>query len=200
MSKPFVLCIAGGSGSGKSTLADGLFGMFGERASLLALDEYQKKSGDVPRTSSGRPNYDHPDAVDFQLFVRDLAELRAGRDIQITRRHKRLTMDGGVAVGETVIIESRPLIIVEGYLALRSESARPLYDFSVFLDLSDALRVARRRWAKDADYVEQVLLPMHATFVEPTKRFANLVVDVSECDCDEVLRRVRHELIALGVE
>jgi uridine kinase len=185
-----VLCIAGGSGAGKSTLAAGLVATLHDRVSVLALDEYQRPKDQVPLTPSGRRNYDHPDAVDFFRFVGDLLALRAGRDVTLTRRHKSRTMDEGVSDAGTFTVASRPLVIVEGYLALWHPDALAQYDLKVFLDAPDALRLDRRLWAKDPQYVAEVLMPMHAQFIEPTKRHADLVIDVS--------RRTRAEVLALA--
>jgi uridine kinase len=181
-----VVCIAGGSGCGKSTLAENLVATLGEGATVLALDEYQKSKAEVPRTVDGKPNYDHPDAVDFPRFVADLTALRAGAEVSLVGRHKRLTMEDGVVKGETFVVRPAPLIIVEGYLALWSSEARALYDFMVYLDLPAAQRVERRRWAKDSAYVAQVLLPMHEQFIEPTRQFADLIIKVAITDAKGV--------------
>jgi uridine kinase len=181
-----VVCIAGGSGCGKSTLAENLVATLGEGATVLALDEYQKSKAEVPRTVDGQPNYDHPDAVDFPRFVADLTTLRAGAEVTLVRRHKRLTMGDGVVKGETFVVRPAPLIIVEGYLSLWSPEARSLYDFMVYLDLPAEQRVERRRWAKDAAYVTQVLLPMHDLYIEPTRKFADLSINVAVTDAEGV--------------
>lgn len=188
------LCIAGGSGAGKSTLAEGLVASLHDRVSVLALDEYQRPKDQVPLTSSGRRNYDHPDAVDFFRFANDLRDLRAGRDVTLVRRHKSRTMDEGVRQGETIVVPSRTLIVVEGYLALWHPDALAQYDLKVFLDAPSALRVGRRLWAKDPQYVNEVLVPMHDQFIEPTKRRADLVIDIEPLTRAEVLAKVFREI------
>ncbi|HTK04096.1 MAG TPA: zeta toxin family protein [Candidatus Eisenbacteria bacterium] len=179
MKPPRVMCIAGGSGAGKTTLAQGIEAALHGTVSILHLDDYQKTKEHVPVTTSGRRNYDHPDAVDFFRFTGDLLALRAGRDVTVTRREKRKTMDAGVREGTAVVVPARPLVIVEGYLALWHPDALAQYDLKIFLDAPHALRLDRRLWAKDPQYVEEVLKPMHETFIEPTKRFADLVIDVT---------------------
>lgn len=190
MQKTRLICIAGGSGAGKSTLADGLAARLGGRASVLRLDDYQKTKEHVPLTPSGRRNYDHPDAVDFTRFTGDLLALRAGRDVAVMRREKRKTMDAGVGDAGSVIVPTRPFVIVEGYLALWHPDALAQYDLSIYLDAPSALRLERRRWAKDPQYVTEVLMPMHDLYIEPTKRYAHLVIDVSVLTPDQVLDRV----------
>lgn len=189
-----VLCIAGGSGAGKSTLAAGLVATLHDRVSVLALDEYQRPKEQVPLTPSGRRNYDHPDAVDFFRFANDLRDLRMGRDVTLTRRHKSRTMDEGVRKGETIVVPARPLIVVEGYLALWHPDALAQYDLKVFLEAPSALRIGRRLWAKDPQYVSEVLVPMHEAFIEPTKRYADLVIDVEPLTRADVLSRVFKEI------
>lgn len=191
-----ILCIAGGSGTGKTTLAEGIIAKLGDQASLLHLDDYQKGKESVPLTASGRRNYDHPVAVDFERFCAALAELKRGRDVAVPIRRKRNSMEAGVADAGTYLVASRPLVIIEGYLALWHEAARACYDFSVFLDAPPELRVARRRWVKDPQYVDEVLLPMHEAFIEPTKRHADLVLDIAAITADEVLQRT---MIALSI-
>lgn len=187
---PRFLCIAGGSGSGKSTLAGTVLGYFGHAASLLALDDYQKPKDDVPRTPSGRPNHDHPDAIDWPRFLADLAALKRGESVTLRRRVKHTTIDAGVRDGEKVVIEPRPLVIVEGFLALWHPVARAAYAGSIFLEAPPELRVERRRWAKDPAYVTDVLLPMHEEHVEPTKWHANLLLNVEPLAPDQVFDTV----------
>jgi uridine kinase len=189
-----IICTAGGSGAGKSTLADGLFARFGADAvSVLRLDDYQHEDDRVPRAvCSDRPhrNYDHPSAIDFGRFEADLAALKAGSDIVVTRRMKRRPMEKSAEAGERFVVRAKPLVIVEGYLALHSAEARAQYDLSVFLRATAETRVARRRWAKGTVYVREVLLPMHDYFIEPTAAFADLVIDVDDISEADVLERV----------
>jgi len=152
----------------------------------------------VPHMPSGRPNYDHPDAVAWEPFLRDLAALRFGADIRLRQRRKCSSMDGGVLPAADVIVPSRPLIIVEGYLALWHPDARAMYDLAVFLDGPPTLRLARRRWAKDPQYVTEVLLPMHDLYIEPTKAYADLVIDVAAASKVDVLEMALAALAAHG--
>jgi len=190
------MCIAGGSGAGKTTLAQGIESALGGKVGVLHLDDYQKTREHVPVTPSGRRNYDHPDAVDFLAFAGDLLALRAGRDVTVTRREKRKTIDAGVSAGAKIVVPARPLVIVEGYLALWHPDALAQYDLKIFLDAPDALRLDRRLWAKDPQYVEEVLAPMHKAYIEPTKRHADVVIDVTHLSRGEVLTRAFNEIDA----
>lgn len=187
MTRPRMVCIAGGSGAGKTTLAEGIAERLGARVSLLHLDDYQKPREEVPRTPAGLFNYDCPEAIDFDRFLRDLGALASGRDVTVVRRKKSQTMSEGVFRGESLIVPARETVVVEGYLALWHPAARASYALSIFLDAPPALRVARRRWAKDPDYVGDVLLPMHDAHIEPTKAFADLVIEVERLSEEQVL-------------
>ncbi|MFA6604263.1 MAG: hypothetical protein WCT10_05540 [Patescibacteria group bacterium] len=192
-----VISIAGGSGSGKTTLAEGLINHLGDRATLLSLDEYQKSKYQVPCAPNGRPNFDHPDAVDWPRFLADLDALRAGVDIFLQKK-PRLSPDGGILPRAIVQVPARPFIIVEGYLALWHRDALPLYDLSLYLDSPERLRLARRRWVKDPQYINEVLLPMHQAYVEPTRVNADLVIYIAAFTREMVLETALVALAARG--
>lgn len=185
-----VVCIAGGSGSGKSTLASGLEETFPGRVSVLGLDHYQYGSDRVPRTVSGLKNYDHPSSINAALFVRDLAQLKSGRAVEVATLRKASTTENGTEPDGTKLVLPSPLIVAEGYLALHFPEVRALYDASVFLRAPAVTRVARRRWAKKPQYVTEVLLPMHDLFIEPSQDYADLVIDVDKIGAADVLEAV----------
>ncbi len=196
-----LVCIAGGSGAGKSTLADALVARLGERnVSVLRLDDFQRGKSMVPiaasPTAPPRRNYDHPSAVDWEPFIAALRTLKAGHVVSVTRRLKKRPTEDGVEPADTVLVQARPLVVVEGYLALWNDEVRSLYDASIFLRASEATRVARRRWVKDAQYVSEVLLPMHGYFIEPTAAHASLVVDIDDLSPDEVCERATAYLMS----
>lgn len=195
---PKILCIAGGSGCGKTTLAEGLAACMGTSAvSLLHLDDYQRPKGAVPMTASGRRNYDHPTAINWRAFVADLAKLKNGEPVAVTTHRKTSSMEEGTVPDVTKIVVPAPLVVVEGYLALHHEEARALYDASLFLRAPHDVRLARRRWVKDPQYVREVLAPMHQCFVEPTAAYATLVLDVDAIDAAQVQERTVGWLMSL---
>ncbi len=183
-----LICIAGGSGSGKSTLAEALAERLGAgRASVLALDDFQKTKEEVPLAApSLRRNYDHPSAVDFRGYVETLTALKEGRDVTVRRRRKTKSMEAGVENGDLVPVAAREFVLAEGYLALHDRDACALYDAAIFLRASRETRVGRRRWVKDREYVEEVLLPMHDCFVEPSAERASLTIDIDDLSPSEV--------------
>ncbi len=200
---PVVVAIAGGSGSGKSYLAQRLMERLGQdRCVLLEQDAYYADLSALPLAERARRNFDHPDAVDFDLLVRHLAELVHGKSIAKpvydfvlhTRRAEQVT----VAPAEVVI--------VEGILVLHDPRLRALCDLRVFVEAPVEVRL-QRRLARDTtergrtpesvhrQFAESVL-PMHEAFVEPSRHFANLVLN--GCGDEQGLaaleRRIREEL------
>ncbi|HEX2551783.1 MAG TPA: uridine kinase [Nocardioidaceae bacterium] len=178
----FVLGIAGGTGSGKTTVAERLVaGLNGNRVVLIDHDAYYRDRSALPADQREGINYDHPDAIETELLVTHLATLRAGRTVEIPqydfRRHERRV--------ETRRIEPAPVVIVEGILVLAEETLRAQMDLKIFVDTDADIRLMRRlerdieqRGRSFAQVREQygaTVRPMHLAFVEPSKRFADLV-------------------------
>jgi uridine kinase len=182
--RPFVVGLAGGSGSGKSAFARALAGVLGPaRVATLSYDAYYRDRGDLPAAERAALNYDVPDALDTALFLEDLRRLRAGRPARPPRycfsTHRR--------VGEDAIVEPRAVVLVEGILLLHDAAARLMLDLAIFLDVPDQIRLARRI-ARDIgergrtrrsvlSQFEATVRGAHAAHVEPTKVFADLVIE-----------------------
>jgi uridine kinase len=178
-----ILGVAGGSGSGKSTVArEILQGVGPGRITFLAQDNYYK---DVPWDSDHHlvaHNFDHPDAFDTELFLQHLAALKRGEPVDLPVydfvRHRR--------TGETRRVEPRPVILVEGILLFVDARLRALLDFKVFVDTDSDVRLVRRiqrdmteRGRAVGDVLRQYMTtvrPMHLEFVEPSKRYADVIV------------------------
>ena len=195
--------IAGGSGAGKSTVAYRLVDTDPDGFEVINLDDYQKlkTEPDLPMVGS-MINWDHPDIIRWDDLRRDIEILRSGKPVRIPVWAHR--SNPGYAVhGEMKprIINPRPILIVEGYLALY-QKILAMYDRTFYLDLDDSSRAERRRKARggkdtiigESDYVEKVLMPMHALFVEPTKTQANIVIQVKGKSAKELA-----QLIQLGI-
>jgi uridine kinase len=182
--RPFVVGLAGGSGRGKSAFARALAGVLGPaRVATLSYDAYYRDRGDLPAAERAALNYDVPDALDTALFLEDLRRLRAGRPARPPRycfsTHRR--------VGEDAIVEPRAVVLVEGILLLHDAAARLMLDLAIFLDVPDQIRLARRI-ARDIgergrtrrsvlSQFEATVRGAHAAHVEPTKAFADLVIE-----------------------
>jgi len=177
------LGVAGGTGSGKTTVAEAILESVGrDRIAFLAQDNYYRDIDWMGPEQISHHNFDHPDALDTELFVRHLAELKAGRAVELPVydfvRHRR--------TGETLRIEPRPVVLVEGILLFAEPAIRELLDFKVFVDTDADVRLVRRirrdmseRGRDVADVLRQYMTtvrPMHLEFVEPSKRWADVIV------------------------
>ena len=178
-----IIGIAGGTGSGKSTVVRKIVESLGENEVVVfPQDSYYKDSSHVPVEERQNINFDHPDAFEWSLLAKHVADLRNGKCIE-QPIYSYLTC---TRQAETIHIEPREVIIIEGILALCDEELRQMMDLKVFVD-ADAderlIRVIQRdiiergRTAEDVmkRYVK-VLKPMHNQFIEPCKRYADLIV------------------------
>lgn len=178
-----IIGIAGGTGSGKTTVVRKIVESLplGEVV-LLPQDSYYKDSSHVPVEERQNINFDHPDAFDWRLLSKHVSMLREGQSIeQPTYSYLTCTRQP-----ETIHIEPKEVIIIEGILALCDKKLRQLMDLKIFVDTDSddrLIRVIRRdiqergRTAEAVmDRYVQVLKPMHEQFIEPTKRYADLII------------------------
>lgn len=183
MKKPIIIGVTGGSGSGKSSVTNRILDQFqGLSVMLLQQDYYYKDQSHLPFDERLLTNYDHPHAFDNDLFYEHLVTLIEGGAIEKPvydyEQHTRSS--------ETIIEHSQEVIIVEGILILDSERIRDLMDIKIYVETDDDIRLARRilRDIKERgrtvhsvinQYIE-VVKPMHHQFIEPTKRYADLII------------------------
>ncbi len=178
-----VVGVAGGSGSGKTSFTQKLLDRVGaERCVTLAQDSYYKDGSGLEPAARAAINYDHPDAFDTQLLVDDIQDLKAGRPVpQLTYDH--------ASYARHVLPDSvrpRPVVLLEGILILAEEPLRRLMDIKLFIDTDADVRILRRlrrdlkERGRSYDSVEKQYLdsvrPMHLEFVEPSKRYADLII------------------------
>ena len=183
--QPLVIGVAGGSGSGKTTVVRRIIESIGDdQVTILEHDRYYRDRNDLRLEERAALNYDHPDSLETDLLVRHLHELRAGRPVQVPAydfaRHARQS--------ETVTALPRKAIIVEGILIFADAALRGLMDVKVFVDADADTRFIRRlqrdiaeRGRTVASVIEQYLgtvKPMHLEFVEPSKRYADIIIPV----------------------
>lgn len=181
--RPLVLGIAGGTGSGKSTVADKIVQAVGaERIAYLDQDSYYRDRSDLPYEERCRKNFDHPDALEFELLSEHIQALRGGTEIRKPKysftEHKRLR--------EVSVVPPSPIVIVEGILILAVEEVRELLDIRVYVDADDDIRLLRRvtrdmeergrSFQSISDQYQRTVRPMHLSFVEPSKRYADIVI------------------------
>ncbi len=183
MRAPLFIGIAGGTGSGKSTFAERIAEMFGNDVSVIAYDNYYKPQDHIPMSERVKTNYDHPSALDTELLVSHLKSLAEGRAVEIPvydfRIHTR--------TDSTVTVVPTHVIIVDGILTFHDETLRNIFDIRIFVDADADERILRRltrdvrERGRDIDgVVEQYLTtvkPMHGVFVEPTKKYADIIIN-----------------------
>ena len=181
--KPLVIGVAGGSGSGKTTVVRRIVESIGDaQVTVLEHDRYYRDRNDLRLEERAALNYDHPDSLETDLLVQHVEALRAGRTVDVPTydfaRHARQA--------ETRSVSPRRAIIVEGILIYTDAALRRLMDVKVFVDTDDDTRFIRRlqrdlaeRGRTVASVIDQYLgtvKPMHLEFVEPSKRYADIIV------------------------
>lgn len=180
---PIVIGVAGGSGSGKTTVVRRIVDALGDaQVTVLEHDRYYRDRNDLRLEERAALNYDHPDSLETDLMVRHLHDLRAGRSIDAPL----YDFARYVRHAETEKVAARRAIIVEGILIYTDAALRGLMDVKVFVDTDDDTRFIRRlqrditeRGRTVQSVIDQYLgtvKPMHLEFVEPSKRYADIIV------------------------
>ena len=182
MSDVMIIGLAGGTGSGKTTITKKLMQRFGEDVSVIYHDNYYKEHHDMPYEERAKLNYDHPDAFDNELFIRAIRDLKAGKDV-VCPVYDYSIHDRS---DKTIVVKSAKVVIVEGILIYASKELRDLMDIKLFVDTDADVRILRRikRDVRDRgrsleSVIDQYLTtvkPMHEQFVEPSKRYADLII------------------------
>ena len=182
--KPTIIGIAGGTASGKTTIAKQLYNEANKIGSvvLIRIDDYYFGKVNVPKTEDGRANFDHPDAYDVDLIIEHLNDLINHKSIE------KPTYDfvESKRTDVTEHIEPAEVIIVEGIMVFAIEALRKYFDIKIFVDTPDDIRFIRRLRRDMVDrgrtldsivnqYMSSVR-PMHEAFVEPSKKFADIIV------------------------
>ena len=203
MNDILVIGIAGGTGSGKTTLMDNLVRRFADQVTVLSHDNYYRRRDDMTMEQRQNVNYDEPAALETDLMVRHLDRLRRGEAIECPvydfTQHNRSD--------KTITIVPKKVIIVEGILIFENEDLRNLMDIRIFVDTDADVRLCRRI-ARDVgergrtlqsvlDQYQNTVKPMHERYVEPSKKFANLVVPEggkNHVALDMILTRIQRHL------
>ncbi|KLV23019.1 uridine kinase [Niallia circulans] len=181
--KPVVIGVAGGSGSGKTSVTKAIFDHFkGHSILMIEQDYYYKDQSHLPFEERLKTNYDHPLAFDTELLIDHIQKLldyeAVEKPVYNYAMHTRSD--------ETILVEPKDVIIVEGILILEDEGLRDLMDMKLFVDTDADLRIIRRlmrdikeRGRTIDSVIEQyvnVVRPMHNQFIEPTKRYADIII------------------------
>ena len=180
--RPLMIGIAGGSGSGKTTLVNRLAEQFGEDVTVLTHASYYTPRPDLTDEERDAINYDHPASFDTDALIADLEALREGRTVQVP------VYDYAIQdrLEETRTVHPTKIILVEGMLLFENKALRSLFDIRLFVDTDDDVRLLRRRLRdtkergrtldEAAERYLSTVKPMHRQFVEPSKRYADLIL------------------------
>ena len=178
-----IIGIAGGTGSGKTTVVNQIIEeLKNEEVDVISQDSYYQDTSHLTYEQRTKINFDHPKSIDFDLLVQHLKDLKAGKNIQQPvysfKEHNR--------TGETIEIEPRKVIIVEGILILTHPDIREMFDIKIYVHADSDERLIRRlkrdiaERGRDLDEVlnryQTTLKPMHQQFIEPTKEFADIII------------------------
>lgn len=200
---PLLIGVVGGSGSGKTTVARAIYDFLPMNAAFIDMDAYYKDLSHLGLEERRQINFDHPDSIDTDLMVAQLLELRSGRPI----RKPTYDFAAHTRATATVEIEPRDVVVVDGILLFAEERLRELFDIKIFVDVDDDVRFIRRlqrdvaeRGREMEDIIRQYLAtvrPMHLEFVEPSKRYADVIIPQgghNRIGVEMILARVELEL------
>jgi uridine kinase len=181
--QPLIIGVAGGTGSGKTTVANAIIERVGrERIALVQHDAYYRDQSGKPFEVRARVNYDHPDSLETELMIEHLKQLLAGQAIEVPvydfATHTRK--------GETRRLDPRPVVLVEGILIFVDRTLREMFDVKVFVDTDADIRIIRRlqrdmeergrTFESVITQYRETVRPMHLEFVEPSKRYADVIL------------------------
>ena len=182
MNEVKIIAIAGGSASGKSSIVKYIDDYFKDDLTVIGHDNYYKAHDDINFEQRSKLNYDYPGAFDNDLFYKDVVKLQAGKSIKMPTYDYRIHTRSS----ETVTINPTKIILIEGILVLEDKRIRNITDTKVFIDADSDVRLQRRilRDTKERDrslesvleqFIKQVK-PMHEKYVEPTKKYADIII------------------------
>ena len=177
-----IIGVAGGTGSGKTTLARHIANAFGDRVAVITHDSYYRRQDNKSVEERALQNYDHPDAFETDLLCQHLKMLAEGQAVEVPvydyTIHNRAS--------STTRVEPKPVIVLEGILLFSDEELRSMMDLKIFVDTDADERILRRimrdtreRGRTLESVIKQYLTtvkPMHDAFVEPYKRYADVIV------------------------
>ena len=207
--KPLLVCgIAGGSASGKTTVVRKIVDAFPpSTVSLLDQDSYYVELSDMPLEERRHFNYDHPAAFDTDLLMQHVWQIKKGEAIN----KPVYSFEEYNRTARTTLIEPAPIVIIEGIMALWDDRLRSLMDIKLYVDSPDDIRLLRRierdvehrgrSLASVREQYYQTVRPMHISFVEPTKQFADIIIPeggFNDVAISMVIDALQSRLVAAG--
>jgi uridine kinase len=180
---PLVIGIAGGSGSGKTTVAQQILNRVGtDQIAFIQHDSYYKDLSGLPPTQHATINFDHPNSLDTNLLIQHIISLRDGKPIEVPI----YDFSTDSRTGRTFSVEPHRVVLVEGILIFTDAALRELFDIKIFVDTDSDIRFIRRlerditeRERTTESVIKQyqaTVRPMHLEFVEPSKRYADIII------------------------
>ncbi|MBE7515241.1 MAG: uridine kinase [Chloracidobacterium sp.] len=178
-----IIGICGGTGSGKTTIARAIVDSIGaDKVVLVEQDSYYRNLSDMPLDERHQANFDHPDSIDSDMLVNHLQRLKQGLAVEMPlydfKTHTRSS--------KIEVIEPRPVVLVEGILIFTEPRVLDLLDVRIFVDTPDDIRLMRRlkrdfvergrTYERTLEQYERTIRPMHFEFVEPSKRYADIII------------------------
>ena len=182
-STPIVIGIAGGSGSGKTTVAQEVLARVGaEKIAFLPHDAYYKDFGDLSFSQRSAINFDHPDSLETSLLIEHIKHLKTHNQVNLPiydfKSHSR--------TAKTIQVEPQPVILVDGILIFAEPELREAFDVKIYVDTDPDIRFIRRLQRDITErgrtvnsviaQYQQTVRPMHLKFVEPSKRYADVII------------------------
>jgi uridine kinase len=196
-----IIGIYGGTGSGKTTIVNMIASHFSSNdIEIISQDSYYKDNSDISYEDRCKLNFDHPDAIDFNLLYKHLKKLRKGETVEQPiydfKIHNRLK--------KTIQIKPKKILILEGILIMCHAEIRSIFDLKIFINANSKTRMERRIKRDIAErgrsrdevlkrYIE-TLKPMHEKFIEPTKIYANYIIENqfnNKLNIDELLEKMK---------
>ncbi len=178
----YIISVGGGTGSGKTTVAQNIKRIIGDEiCDILPMDNYYRDMGHIPLDERRKYNYDHPDMIEHTLLLKHLKELQENKPIELPD----YDYSQYIRIGATKFVPKR-VIIVEGIFALYYEELRKMYDLAIYVDTESDIRFIRRlerdikERGRNIDSVikqyTETVKPMHDAYVEPTKKYADIII------------------------
>lgn len=196
-----IIWIAWWSWTWKSTLTNTLREKYSDILEVVHFDDYQKNIEEVPLLWNLK-NWDHPDCINFHKLYEDLSNLKKGFEIEVMTKDRYINPKYEENGRKKHKILPKKVIIVEGYMSFYDKNIRDLYDFKIYLNLPIQESIKRRDKSTCSDddlYNQIILIPMHEKYVEPTKIYANLQVDVLKNKQNNVYIQVEEQMKKLNI-
>ena len=201
MKTPVVIGISGGTGSGKSTITDAIQNEVKDKITIISQDSYYKNFGHLPFEERNKINFDHPNTLDNELLIEHIHQLKNNQIIKMPvydfKTHSRLE--------RTITKKPTKLIIIEGILIFENVELRNMMDIKIFVDTDADIRILRRikrdiseRGRDFQSVVDQYLStvrPMHIEFVEPSKKYAHVIIPEggkNKIGIDMIVSKIKH--------